>query len=510
MSERMVRSSRVFLLGLVVACGVQVLLDWNATLIEINVLRNGIRQKGENYVGILGKASDDELGARDKPGLDRLSHGIFDDEDAIYVRFSDAAAAVVWDKLKPEFAEAFERRGNVEPFVEKYARLMDRDTQRALHDPEGLKAHVANSRYRDFAQVWTDTTARVLSAFVPPPPPAPNRGVVVYDDRLHDDNHQKDDKISYAIGTVLGEDGKDIGTVIVAFDMQRTNDAVRFKYLKFGGLCSFFVALILVQNTVARRTKLRLLDLNTKYSAAKTALREAMPAGGVHCRGLLACGAVEQARGPVDGMLWSAADEGDSLLVMAIDPDGVGVDAAAVALHVMRTFHSRREGGAKPALHDELAALGEAASGIPLTRPLGALLVRVDAETGDYRALCGNLAEFRILGANTVETLELKPSEGDAPEGILGPVFHASGVLDPGKSIVAVCAETSKDDNRTLCDAVLRYLLRTQEPSKALPVHDAAIWARGKTAALADSDIAIVAVTRERSGAGFPAKSHVD
>ncbi len=57
------------------------MLDWNATLVEINVLRNTIRLKGENYVGILGKASDDELGARDRAGLERLSHGIFDDED---------------------------------------------------------------------------------------------------------------------------------------------------------------------------------------------------------------------------------------------------------------------------------------------------------------------------------------------------------------------------------------------------------------------------------------------
>ena len=53
-TEWTVRSSRAFLLGLVAACAIEVLLDWSVTLNEINVLRNAIRQKGENYVSILG------------------------------------------------------------------------------------------------------------------------------------------------------------------------------------------------------------------------------------------------------------------------------------------------------------------------------------------------------------------------------------------------------------------------------------------------------------------------
>src|SRR5208283_376484 len=97
--------------------------------------------------------------------------------------------------------------------------------------------HVANSKYKDFAQAWTDATARVIAAVVPPKAAShAARGLVVYQDRLRDEKHQKDDSISYAIGTVLGEDGKDIGTVVVAFDMARTNGAVRLKYLKFAGL----------------------------------------------------------------------------------------------------------------------------------------------------------------------------------------------------------------------------------------------------------------------------------
>jgi hypothetical protein len=496
LAEWMVRSSRAFLLGLVIACGIQVLLDWNATLVEINVLRNAIRQKGENYVGILGKASDDELGARDRAGLDRLSHGIFDDEDAVYVRFTDAAGAVVWDKLKPEFADAFAHR-NAESFVEQFGKLMDRDTQRALHDPEGLKAHVANSRYKDFAQAWTDATARVLASVTAPPPPGPNRGVIVYEDRLHDENRRKDDRISYAIGTVLGEDGKDIGTVIVAFDMTRTNEAVRFKYIKFAGLCSFFVALILVQNTVSRRTKIRLLDLNARNAAAKGALREAMPAKDVAVAGgLSACGAIDQARGPVDGMMWTAADEGGSLLVLVIDPDGDGVDAAAVGLHVVRTFRSRRHDAPGPHLDDELRAIGDAATGIPLTRPLGVVLLRVDARTGAYEALCGDFAQLRVVGRDAVEIPPPSPEGAVVPEGVLGPVTRVSGVLERGQSVVAVCADASKVDATGFADGVARYIARTHEAGVVVPVQDAAIWARGKTATLADSDIAVVAVSR--------------
>jgi len=284
----------------------------------------------------------------------------------------------------------------------------------------------------------------------------------------------------------------------VAFDMTRTNAAVRFKYMKFAGLCSFFVALILVQNTVSRRTKLRLLDLNARNAAAKGALRDAMPAKDVPGGGgaLSACGAVEQARGPVDGMTWGAADEGGSLLVLVIDPDGDGVDAAAVGLHVMRTFRSRRHDAPSPALDDELRAIGDAATGIPLTRPLGVALLRIDGRTGAFEALCGEFAQLRVVGGENVQAPELKPGGVEAPEGVLGPLSRVAGVLEPGRSVVVVCADASKVDANGFADGVVRYVARTHEAGAVVPVQDAAIWARGKTAALVDSDIAVVAVSR--------------
>ena len=170
----------MFFIGLMVTCGVEVLIDWNQTIVEINVLRNAIRQKGENYVGILSKAGDDELAARDRTGLERLSHGVFDDEDAVYVRFTDIAGVVVWDKVKATFVDAFRKAGHAETFSEHYAPLMDRDAKRILRDPAELKARVAASRYRDFAQAWTDATARLTAAILPPKPEEAAERAVVY------------------------------------------------------------------------------------------------------------------------------------------------------------------------------------------------------------------------------------------------------------------------------------------------------------------------------------------
>ncbi|MGH7439038.1 MAG: hypothetical protein ACRENE_25395 [Polyangiaceae bacterium] len=494
-AEWQIRSSRAFLAGLVVACTVEVLVDWSSTLREINTLRDTIRLKGESYVAILGKASDDELAARDRVGLDRLTHGIFDDEDTIYVRFTDAAGAVVWDKLKAGFDAAFRQRGSAQPFLAEYAALMDRDSKRALRDPQLLQSHVANSRYKDFAQAWTDATARAFAAFVPPEPPPAHATTVVYQDRLHDDKHQKDDRVSYALGTVVGEDGKDIGTVLVAFDMQRTEDAVRFKYVKFGGICSFFVILILLQNSVSRRTKLRLLDLGAKNSAAKTALREAMPEGEVRSGTTVACGAVDQASASLDGMLWTAADEGDSLLVLVVDPDGDGVDAAAVALYAARTFQRRRAEGGRPSLDDELRALGEGVSGIPLTRPLRVLLLRVDSRTGAFDALCGGIVPMRVLGRDGGAALPMESVELEAPAGILAPLQRASGVLEASRPLLAVCVDPAKVDASYVCESVARYLQREGGAGGlAMALGDAATWARGRTAA--KSEIAVVAISR--------------
>ena len=75
LADRLAHSSHVFLLGLVIACGVEVLVDWNQTLFEVNVLRDQVRQKGLNYAGILERAVVDPLLGGDRITLDRLTSG---------------------------------------------------------------------------------------------------------------------------------------------------------------------------------------------------------------------------------------------------------------------------------------------------------------------------------------------------------------------------------------------------------------------------------------------------
>src|SRR5207253_7476198 len=94
--ERLARSSRFFLIGLIVACGIEVLIDWNATLFEINVLRDRMRERGYNYAGILAKSTVAPLAARDPNTLATLSSGLFDDADIAFVRFNAPDGTIVY------------------------------------------------------------------------------------------------------------------------------------------------------------------------------------------------------------------------------------------------------------------------------------------------------------------------------------------------------------------------------------------------------------------------------
>lgn len=487
MADRLARSSRVFLLGLMIACGIEVVVDLNQTLTEINVLRSAVRQKGEAYVGILAKASDDELPAKDKPGLERLSAGVFDDEDAVFVRFTDQNGDVVWERTKssPDKPRA--------DFAERYAHLMDRDTRSILTDPDGFKERVATSRYRDFAQAWTDTTAKVVAMVSPPKPQAAtNKGLIVYQDRLRTAEHERDDSTTYALGTVVA-DGKTIGVALVAFEMDRTNAGVRMKYLKFAGMVTFFVALILVQNTLSRRDKLRLLDLQARYLTAKKTLVEALPKDEVRNGELVVAGALEQAKGPVDGMIWGALAERDSVLVLAVDPDGDGIDAASVGLAVARAFKGER--AERRSLDEEVRVLAKAATDIPLTRPIGVFLLRAET-SGEWEALYGSFAAMRSLKGASIDAPVGEPVEAELPEGVVGPLFRSKGSLLFGESLVVLCAGMAKKEHKLEADALAKYVARTHEEGKLVPVEDAAIWTRGRNSALAENDIVVLSLTR--------------
>ena len=518
--DSLARSSRVFLITVLVACGVEVLVDWNQTLSEINVLRDHIRQKGVNYAGLLNRAAVEPLRARDSTALGRLTSGILDDEDAVYVRITDAQRRIVFEEMDEPY-EAERLRAGRGPFRPYYAHLMERDLRGVTEDLDGFKRRLANSRYRDFPQLWTDAMNRIIARFVPPPPQPPARAGIVYQDRLRDEHRQRDDRITWALARIEAE-GQLVGAVLVAFDMTRTNAAVRTKYLKGLGMVLFFVALILVQNVLSRRDKLRLLDIERRYAHAKEVLRAALPRAAIEAPelGLTIRGALDQARGTVDGLIWDARVESGAMTLLLVDPDGDGIDAAAIALHILRVFRGRsaspaHEGEAAPAadpargLSEEFVALGAATHDIPLTRPIGVLLLRVVAD-GRFSGIASRIAALHIVpGEGTsLASVPLQSREGEIPDGIVGPIATFSGELASGASLLCACAGKGRRDALIDGESLARYLLRTRArtapgadspSSQALAVEDAAIWARGKNSALIDNDIVVITVQRARA-----------
>jgi hypothetical protein len=507
LSERLARSSRIFLLGLMVACGVEVVVDWNGTLFEINVLRDQIHQKGGNYAGLLQKITVEPMLIGDVATLDHLSAGIIDDEDAVFVRITDENGKIIFDRVDPSYEKAYERRGKG-TFRNHYDHWLDRDVRGVLDDPELFKQRLATSRYRDLPQIWTDTTARIVGVFIPPQPVPASRSRIVYQDRLRDENHRRDDTISWAIAP-LESHGKKVGAVLVAFDMTRINQAVRAKYIKGLGMIAFFVGLSLVQNIIGRRDKLRLLDLEVRYTGAKRALRAAFPSGPVAAGELSAYGAIEQAKGCVDGLVFDLSARNGVLEVFVIDPDGDGIDAAAVGLHELRTIRARRQalptGEPSPPIVEEILALGAATHGIPLARPIAILLLRVEP-SGNFTAVMSDFANLHLLDGSTSTAVPTQPLTAElptgmpdgVPDGVIGPLHRCGGTIPQGAMLLCACADPTANDVHIDSDALAKYLLRSRvRVNPSIPsAEDAAIWARGKNSSLGEKDIAVVLIRR--------------
>ena len=69
-----------------------------------------------------------------------------------------------------------------------------------------------------------DLMASILSHFVDPPPLPPLRAQVIYQDRLRDENHHRDNNTTWALAPLLADTpsgARKVGAVLVAFDMSR-------------------------------------------------------------------------------------------------------------------------------------------------------------------------------------------------------------------------------------------------------------------------------------------------
>lgn len=440
--ERLARSSRVFLLGLVVACGVEVLVDWNSTLFEINVLRNRMRDRGLSYVAILSKACASPMRAGDAATLGRLSSGVFDDEEVLAVRFFDADGRPLHDRVAEEGGARFVAARRA-PLLAYYEHQMIRDVRGILKDPDGQAKRMAESRWRDFPQMWNDAMAKLVARFAAPPAKRSVGTLSMYQDRLRTPDRQRDTAVTYAFATIVDDDARQVGAVMVVFSMDRTNDAITMKYLKGAGMVAFFVALIIVQNVTGRRDKLRLLELEARAAKARAALDAASPDAAVAGGGAALTGAIHRAEGRVDGMLWDAAPIGGEpggVLAFAIDPEGEGLDAASVALAVREAFHARRAAGVDVALDEELAAIGEIVRRIPLAERASVLLLRLRG--GRFEFVASAAAAIRVLQGEKVARATEVARDERAP---FGELTQGEGTLAQGETVVAMLGAASPD-----------------------------------------------------------------
>ena len=382
--DRLGKSSRVFLIGLLVACGIEVAVDWNSTLYEVNVLRSSLKQKGEDYVDILRRAAQPAVEAYDWDALDELSRGLFDDEDVVYVRFSDALGNTLHDRVRADYAAAYAKRQGV-TFREHYRHQIDRDAGGMMTDPLQLRDRIAGSRHRDFIQAFTDGENRLLARFSAPPPAHETPPMVLYQDRLYDDGKHLDRGLSYALGIVATERGDPTGVALVAFRHDRMNRAVLGKLAKGLGITLFFVALILVQNVLSRRGKLRLLDLEAALSAARAAIRASTPETPAYGAGELGVAFAQADR--LGGTVYdlAARDDGSIDLLLAV-PAGTGVDAAFASI-VLRDLY-RRQGRAEP--DARVAALLADYDQSPLARDVEILCAHL-ATDGSVRGVVAGL-----------------------------------------------------------------------------------------------------------------------
>jgi len=402
MSDRLSKSSRVFLIGLLVACGIEVAVDWNSTLEEINVLRGSLKQKAEDYVDILRRAAQPAVEAYDWDALDELSRGLFDDEDVVYVRFSDALGNTLHDRVRADYATGFARRHGL-GFRDYYRHQMERDTGGMMSDPLRLRDRIAGSRHRDFIQAFTDAENQLLARFSAPPPPHEAPPHVLYQDRLYDDAHRLDRDLSYALGVMVTERGDVTGVALIAFRHDRINRAVRAKLWKGLGITLFFVCLILVQNVLARRAKLRLMDLEAALSAARAAIRASTPDPPPYVAGELGVAFAQAERLGGTAYDLAACPDGSVDLLLAV-PAGAGVDAAFASI-VLRDLYRRQDGAGEPAAR--VAALLGDYDQSPLSRDVELLCAHLGADGLVRGVIAGLRAPVIIDPAGALHSVPL-------------------------------------------------------------------------------------------------------
>jgi hypothetical protein len=490
--ELRARSFSVFLLFLVVVCGFKVVADCHTTLGEVHALRMQVRERGENYVSVLSRPLGAVMVTRDQAAFDRLISGAFDDEEVVFLRIVDMSKEVIFERLDPYYARVFERERGA-PFDVYYGHQLERDIKGIIETPDHLRARIQHSRHRDIPQAYED----LLRAWRLAGPVAEreHKGQpVLFEDRLYrmEDKESHDASVTWALGRLEAADGTSAGALVVGFDMRRVNSEIRSRYLKAAGVVLFFIALIVFRTVGARREKLRLIELEERYSAARLSLSAALPHS--KTRGAITvAGALDQSTRAVDGVVFDVARVEDGLEVLLADPPGTGLDAAAVSLHVRAMYEHRRDEDRSVSLEEEVQGLADAARKIPgaRERKLAMGVVRI-SESGDVRGLACGAGFFCIV--NEVAG-RVRPIDEDLClrtfEGVAGPFRQVAATLRSGETLVIASGGTTDLD----AHAVARRLVESTGPrSAAARSRELAEWARARHPKMAHRDIAIILV----------------
>jgi hypothetical protein len=357
------RSPQVFLAGLVAAFAVEIVVDWNATFYEVNVLRSQLREKAVNYVAILRLAVEDPVAHRDLPRLEQVGRRVLEDDEVSYVRFVGPSG------------ETLVERGVELP--RRYPKQIKRDLAGMLDDPAGLRERIAGSRHRDIFQVVTDSEDRairfVTGGAISAPATAPAGAEVAYQDRLYDERTRLEDRtVVWALALVERpqtarepHDTRPAGLVLIALKTDRLRAAVTKKLLKGTAIVS-------------------------------------LPRAPPTVPGLEAALAFVQAE-RLGGTVYDLAAQDGALMLFLACPEGSGVDVAFASVFIRdeeRRLHRASPSLAPEALVRDFVAFYRDA---PIRRRLDLMALVVDPARGELHGVLAGLAPPILVGEDGAE-----------------------------------------------------------------------------------------------------------
>ena len=421
LAARLERSQHVFLLGVVVAFAVEILVDWNSTFYEINVLRAQLGNKAMNYAAVLRLSLEEVIAGGDGARGRALAERVCEDPEVAGVHIVRADGTLI--------AEAADSGGSL---AARFPRQLARDEKAMMADPDLFRSKQRQSRHRDVFQSITDGEDNLLRKILPErwtaqAPPAPGAEGLALQDRLYEEKsgEKRDEQgVVWALGLVekpesaaglLGQaqpggrtdsagparPTEPGGVVLVALRTDALRAGIRKKLIKGLVITVFFLCVILMQQVSARRSKMRLLSLSDALAAAREALAAALPDAVPTVDGMEGGLAFEQSE-RLGGTIFDlkASDDNSALTVFVALPEGSGVDVAFASIY-LRDEHKRQRRENPQATPSELLfALAAAYTEAPIHRRVEMAIFVVDVAAGMVRGVIAGIDPPSVLDEN--------------------------------------------------------------------------------------------------------------